>query len=190
MRPLALAAAVLLAACRTEEAAPPAPVALTEESVGYYCQMNLWEHPGPKAQVHLQGVLAPLFFSQVRDAIAYQRMPEQAYAIAVVYVNDMGAAESWEQPGAENWIPAADAFYVVGSAAAGGMGAPEIVPFADPAAAAAFAAEKGGTVLTLDRIGDEAVLAPVEPEGGGDGIAAGSDDYRARLDALRADQGD
>ncbi|WP_409998019.1 nitrous oxide reductase accessory protein NosL, partial [Escherichia coli] len=25
---------------------------MTEEALGHYCQMNLTEHPGPKAQVH------------------------------------------------------------------------------------------------------------------------------------------
>ena len=112
---IAALAALALAACKDEVAERPLPVALTAQSVGHYCQMNLLEHPGPKAQVHLQGLPDPLFFSQVRDAIAYQRMPEQSHAITAVYVNDMGAAPSWDDPGAENWAAAEDVVFVVGA---------------------------------------------------------------------------
>lgn len=174
---------LLLAACKPEVVATPDPVPLTEEAVGYYCQMDLLEHPGPKAQVHLDGLPGqPLFFSQVRDAVAYTRLPEQSHTILAVYVNDMGAAPSWEQTGPLNWIAAKGAHYVVGSAREGGMGAPELVPFADAAKAEAFAAENGGTVMTLDAIPDEAVIAPVVLEGD---IGAGDDaDYDARLRKL------
>jgi copper chaperone NosL len=162
-RLLLVAIAVLLAACSPEEAArPPAPVAMTRDTLGHYCQMNLLEHPGPKAQVHLDGMAAPLFFSQVRDAVAYQRSPEQSHPILAVYVSDMAKAESWEEPGAGNWIAGETAFYVAGAALQGGMGAPELVPFSTRDAAADFAARHGGRVVTLDEIPDEDVLAPVE----------------------------
>ncbi|GAA0302960.1 nitrous oxide reductase accessory protein NosL [Rhodovulum strictum] len=188
MRPF-LAALVLvsLAACREELADLPAPVTMTAEAVGHYCQMDLLEHPGPKGQVHLTGLPHPLFFSQVRDAIAYQRMPEQSHMIAVIYVSDMGASgASWDDPGAANWIAAETAHFVVGSAIAGGMGAPELVPFSDPARAAAFAAGNGGQVLRLADIPDAAVLTPVEIEGD---IGAGDDaDFLDRLRALQAEQ--
>ena len=191
MRRLAMTLVLLaLGACRAEDAALPDAVALTEEVVGHYCQMDLFEHPGPKAQVHLEGVPDPLFFSQVRDGIAYQRMPEQSAVIAVVYVNDMGApGASWERPGADNWIPADLAFYVLGSDTVGGMGAPEVVPFAKEADAATFALENGGRVMQLDDIADAEVLSPVAIGEGhhehGAGSADGAD-YRARLDSLGA----
>jgi copper chaperone NosL len=160
---LVIAALLGLAACREDvQAERPVPVAMTEETLGHYCQMNLTEHPGPKAQVHLDGLPAPLFFSQVRDAIAYQRMPEQSHRITAVYVSDMGAAESWAEPGAENWIAAEAAYYVVGSAIIGGMGAPELVPFTERSAAEAFVRQHGGTILALAEIDDAEVLAPVE----------------------------
>ena len=179
----ALLVVLLLAACREETAAIPDPVPLTEEAVGHYCQMELLEHPGPKAQVHLDGAPGmPLFFSQVRDAVAYTRLPEQDGVIVAVYVNDMGAAPSWENPGPTNWIPAAGAHYVVGSAREGGMGAPELVPFADLDAAAAFAAANGGAVMGLDAIPDSEVIAPVVLEGD---IGEGDDaDYDERLRQL------
>ncbi|MCY1128284.1 nitrous oxide reductase accessory protein NosL [Frigidibacter sp. RF13] len=184
MKRLLLIALVALAACR-EEAQDVTPVALTEEAVGHYCQMNLMEHEGPKAQVHLDGVPGmPLFFSQVRDAIAYARLPEQDGVILAIYVNDMGApGASWAEPGAENWIAADSAYYVTGSSAEGGMGAPELVPFADEAKAAAFAAERGGAVLRLADVPDSAVLAPVEV-GESPATEAGDADYQARLKAL------
>ena len=170
---LSLATAALalsLAACKDESSATlPAPVSMTEEALGHFCQMNLSEHPGPKAQVHLEGQLSPLFFSQVRDAIAYQRMPEQSHRILALYVSDMGAAPSWEDPGIDNWIPAPTAFYVVGSDIIGGMGAPELVPFSDETAANSFAAQYGGAVLLLSQIDDSEVLAPVEFEMDEDG---------------------
>lgn len=164
MRFAALATVVLLAlgACKEEDSPPPPPVSMTEDALGVYCQMSMAEHPGPKAQVLLQGQEAPLFFAQVRDAIAYQRMPEQDGIIAAIYVSDMGAAPSWENPGADNWIAADSAFYVVGAEIAGGMGVSELVPFAGAEAAEAFARDNGGEVVSLDQIGDEQVLAPVE----------------------------
>ncbi|NJM84134.1 MAG: copper resistance protein CopZ [Tabrizicola sp.] len=174
---------LLLAAC-TEEAQDLTPVALTADAVGHYCQMGLLEHSGPKAQVHLEGYAGmPLYFSQVRDAIAYSRLPEQDGVILAIYVNDMGApGASWTNPGASNWIPAEEAHYVVGSRAEGGMGAPELVPFADPEGAAAFAREKGGAVMALAAVPDEAVIAPVAL---GADLAPGDDaDYDARLRAL------
>ncbi|MDP3959347.1 MAG: nitrous oxide reductase accessory protein NosL [Pseudorhodobacter sp.] len=186
MRTAALILLLALAACRDETASLPDPVVMTADAVGHYCQMNVLEHPGPKAQVHLVGLPDPLFFSQVRDAIAYQRMPEQSNTIAVIYVSDMGAAPSWEDPGAENWIAAATAFYVVGSGQTGGMGAPELVPFADSGAAQAFAAAHGGQVAALDQINDADVLAPLADAGAPE--AGDATDYLERLKKLSAEQ--
>lgn len=184
----ALALILLLAACREETARLPDAVPLTADALGHYCQMNLLEHPGPKAQVHLDGLPgAPLFFSQVRDAVAYARMPEQSHAIIGIYVNDMGAAPSWEDTGAGNWIAADAAHYVVGSRRSGGMGAPELVPFADPHKAAAFAAEHGGRVMELSAIPDADVLTPVDLDGGADPAADG--DFEERLRALTRETG-
>ena len=176
-----LAFLLIASACKQEVAQDIAPQDMTAETLGHYCQMNLLEHPGPKAQVHLKGMPGPLFFSQVRDAIAYMRAPEQVAPILAVYVNDMGAARaSWEKPGDGNWIDADKAFFVLGSAREGGMGAPEAVPFAVRAAAEAFAKTEGGEVFELSSITDDMVLTPVEQE-----PAQGhDDDYKGRLRAL------
>ncbi len=181
-----LSLSLALMACKQETAQDLTPVDMTSETLGHFCQMNLLEHPGPKAQIHLEGQPgAPLYFSQVRDAIAYQRMPEQSLPMLAIYVNDMGApGASWDVPGAGNWIAADTAFYVLGSAREGGMGAPEAVPFALREAAEAFAKAEGGAVLTLAEIPDDAVLAPVEmapalPTSEGD-----EDDFTDRLRAI------
>ena len=176
----ALLFALLLAACQEELAQSTDPVALTPESVGHFCQMNLLEHEGPKAQIHLEGLPgAPLFFSQVRDAVTYIRLPEQSHPILAVWVSDMGAAgATWADPGAENWIDATTAHYVVGADVEGGMGAPELVPFADLAAAQAFTADHGGSIMGLAAIPDAAAIAP-ETSAPGD-----EDDYARRLRAL------
>lgn len=181
-RVLAFICLVTLAACQDETAEIPQAVAMTTSAVGHFCQMNLLEHPGPKAQVHLDGLSgAPLFFSQVRDAIAYMRMPEQSHEIAAIYVSDMGQAPSWQSPGHDNWITAESAVYVLGSERVGGMGAPEVVPFGDARSAGTFADRHGGRIVTLSDIPDEAVLAPVQFP---DVPDPGDDDFAARLRAL------
>ncbi len=154
--------ALALSACRDESAEAPSPVPMTEEAVSFFCQMNVLEHGGPKGQVHLEHYPAPLFFGQTRDALAYLMRPEREARIIASYVSDMGAAPSWEDPGAENWIAAHAAFYVVGSGVAGGMGAPEIVPFADRTVAEAFALRNGGAVMAYPDIPDDAVFAPID----------------------------
>ncbi len=176
MRWLALVLlAALLGACSSEEkVVVPAPVTMTEEAVGHYCQMIALDHAGPKAQVHLSGIADPLWFTQVRDAFVFDRLPEETAEVAAIYVNDMGAAKTWEEPGADNWILAAKAVYVVGSRKRGGMGAPEFVPFAEEAAAERFASNFGGSVVAYSQISDEMVLAPVSVDLDGQGDGASS----------------
>ena len=176
----ALLFALALAACQEEVAQNTDPVALTPETLGHFCQMNLLEHEGPKGQVHLDGLPgAPLFFSQVSDMVTYLRLPEQSNVVLAIHVSDMGAeGATWEQPGAANWTDATTATYVVGANVIGGMGAPELVPFADPAEAEAFAALHGGALMDLQSIPDSAIIV-VDPS-----VPEGEDDYSDRLKAL------
>lgn len=178
---LVLLALLSLFACKEEAVQDTTALPLTAEAVGHFCQMNLLEHEGPKAQAHLAGLPGmPLFFSQVRDVVAYIRLPEQSHEILTVWVNDMGApGATWSVPGTENWIDAKDAVYVVGSRLVGGMGAAEIIPFSDREKATAFAMSNGGQVMTLAKIPDEAVLAPVVLDGDNDDA-----DFNQRLRAL------
>lgn len=160
---ISLVVIVLLSACDpTSETERPQPIAMTEEALGHFCQMVVLEHPGPKAQIHLAGQSAPLFFSQVRDGIAYYKSPERDFEIVAFYVSDMGRAENWLKPGIENWLDAEAAHFVVGANVRGGMGAPELVPFGTEAAALGFADEKGGQVLSLADIPENAVLGSVD----------------------------
>lgn len=148
MKPLLILATVLaLTACKDEDAAPPAPSMMTDEALGHYCQMFIADHPGPKAQVHLEGYREPVWFSQVSDAIAYLHDPEKVAAISAIYVSDMAVADDWAVPGASNWIAADDAVFVIESRQLGGMGVPEVVPFGTKAAAEGFVATEGGRIV-------------------------------------------
>ncbi len=183
--PVLLALALPLAACKEEVVQDTAPVEISDDTIGHYCQMNLTEHPGPKAQVHLEGIPDPLFFSQVRDAIAFTRAPEQVAPILAVQVNDMARpGATWEVPGTGNWIDAGSAWFVLGSRREGGMGAPEAVPFSTREAAETFRAAEGGTLMRLSEIPDDMVLAPVEDMGLSGEDGADDADFESRLRAL------
>lgn len=187
IRFLSIIALVSLVGCKEETVQDTSPLPLTVEAVGHFCQMNLFEHEGPKAQAHLGGLpLMPLFFSQVRDVVAYVRLPEQTHEILAVWVNDMGAqGATWSDPGTANWIAAEEAYYVVGSRVVGGMGAPELVPFSEALKADAFAALNGGQVMQLTQIPDDAVLAPVALDGD-----SNDEDFEQRLRSLSRTSGE
>jgi copper chaperone NosL len=125
-------AALTLVACGEEDApqvvSAPAPIEITRDDIGYYCNMIVADHLGPKGQVHI-----------------------------AIYVNDMGRA-SWEKPEAGTWIDARNAWFVVGSNKVGGMGAPEAVSFAAKTDAHAFAGKHGGQVVTFDGVPRDYVL--------------------------------
>jgi copper chaperone NosL len=73
----------------------------------------------------------------------------------------MAKTANWSEPGVDNWIDARQALFVVDSRQAGGMGAPEAIPFGERQAADAYAAANGGHVARLTEIPDSYVLAPV-----------------------------
>lgn len=154
-----LAAILAVAGCSAEEGAhPPAPFALTEDAIGRYCGMNVLEHPGPKGQIILGQVPEPIWFSSARDAVAFTMMPDEPKTIAAIYVSDMGSAASWDAPGAENWVDAKAAFFVIDSTRRGGMGTMETVPFSSETAARSFVDANGGKVVRFADIPPEYVL--------------------------------
>lgn len=158
-----LAAALLLAACSEEEVfEKPEPQTLTREAVGYFCGMIVADHEGPKGQVILQNRTGALWFSSVRDTLAFTRLPEEIDPVAAIYVSDVSRAVSWEHPGAEAWVEIHDAVYVVGSTRKGGMGAPEIAPFSERSDAKLFVEQFGGEILTLSEVPDDALLGAWE----------------------------
>lgn len=166
-RVLALAtfagATLLAAGCDrgAGQARPSSPNEVLAEATGYYCGMLLADHEGPKGQIHLSGREAPLWFSSVRDTIAFLRLPEEPREVTAVYVNDMAQAKNWERPEEGAWIEAHDAWFVLGSDRMGGMGAPEAIPFSTQDAAEAFRARHGGRLARLDEIPDDYVLGAV-----------------------------
>lgn len=159
-----LSSIVALTGCSADanQGPAPEPFTLTAEAAGHYCQMVILEHDGPKAQMFLDGLQNPLWFSQVRDGLARMKSAERTSEILVLYVNDMGAARSWTEPGIDNWITAESAYFVVGSDAVGGMGAPELVPFSDQAKAEEFMQTRGGEIMRFADISAELVLSPVD----------------------------
>ena len=152
---------LLLAGCgEAEEVLPPKPFALTPEAMGRYCGMNVLEHSGPKGQIILDArVPEPIWFSSARDTLAFTMLPEEPKDYAAIYVSDMGKAPSWEKPGETNFINAHKAFFVIGSALRGGMGAEEAVPFSVREAADQFAAKNGGRVVGFDEVPQDYVLS-------------------------------
>ena len=154
-----LLSCLLVSACdkAPTSIAVPGPEEIQGQEIGYYCNMNVAAHKGPKGQIFLAGREQPLWFSSARDTIAFTLLPEEPRNISAVYVSDMGRAK-WDAPQAGTWVEARDAWYVVGSARRGGMGAPEPVPFALKAEAEAFSTQHGGQVFSYPDIPHEQIL--------------------------------
>ena len=149
-----------LAGCGDDDeiVAKPAAVEPTRDASGHYCGMILLDHQGPKAQVHLPDEEEPVWFSSVRDAIAFTMLPEEPRNYTAIYVNDMGAAQ-WDAPEPGTWIDADAAHYVIGSNRMGGMGVPEAVPFAERDAAEGFVAAHGGRIVALTDVPESYIFA-------------------------------
>ena len=157
-------ALVLLTACGEEPTvAKPDPQELTREAIGYYCNMIVADHQGPKAQILLKGRAEPIWFSSVRDAVAFTLLPEEPKSIAAIYVNDMARA-SWDSPEPGTWIEASGASYVIHSDRRGGMGAQEAVPFATAEAARNFTARHGGEVVAYADLPSDYILGSAESD--------------------------
>ena len=158
---IAVFAALLLSACGEDDqrlaAQAPAPKALTRDAIGYYCNMIVADHLGPKGQVLISGRDQPLWFASARDTIVFTLLPGEPKNIAAVYVSDMGRA-SWDHPEAGTWTDARKAWYVIGSNRVGGMGAPEAVPFAAKADAESFADQYGGQAVAFADVPRDYVL--------------------------------
>ena len=164
LAPLLLASA-LISGC-DGPATVDAPIIaheLDRDAIGYYCQMTVLDHTGPKGQVFLSDSDQPLWFTSVRDTIAFTRLPGEPKNIAAIYVTDVGRA-SWDSPEPGTWIDARQAVYVIGSDRLGGMQAPELVPFSERKAAESFVASHGGEIVAFDAIPMDSVL-----EGDGQG---------------------
>ncbi|TWB04664.1 nitrous oxide reductase accessory protein NosL [Bradyrhizobium stylosanthis] len=162
----ALLVPLALAGCDQKQTAQiPPPHRMTAEDIGHYCGMNVLEHPGPKGQIFAASLIQAVWFSSVRDALAFTMLPDEPKDILAIYVSDMGKAPSWDQPGPDNWIEARKALFVIESRAKSGMGGDEAVPFSDRAAAEKFAAENGGRIVGFDEVPRDYVLASANVTG-------------------------
>lgn len=160
MRMFTLMMVLTLTAC-SESSAPgpvPPPAKLTRDAVAHFCGMLVLDHEGPKGQIFIEGQEQPLWFTSVRDTVAFTLLPEETDKILAIYVNDMARAKSWASPGPGTWMKAQDALYVIGSSRHGGMGAQEAVPFSSRASAEAFTGEYGGHVVAFDQIPRDYIL--------------------------------
>ncbi|MDH3972446.1 MAG: nitrous oxide reductase accessory protein NosL, partial [Gammaproteobacteria bacterium] len=119
------------------------------------------DHKGPKGQVFLTDRPQPLWFTSVRDTIAFTMLPGEPKNIAAIYVTDIGHA-SWDQPEPGTWIEAREAFYVLGSDRVGGMQAAEVVPFISREDAKLFIKQHGGEIFVFESIPRESILESAE----------------------------
>ncbi len=156
---LCTAAMLALSGCYGETGAElPGPRELTRDAVGHFCRMIVADHSGPKAQIFVEGRAEPYWFSSVRDAFAFMKLPGETKNVRAIYVNDMGKAANWSAPEPGTWIDARKAYFVLDSARKGGMGLKETVPFATQDAAAAFIAQHGGIVADFSQVPEDYVL--------------------------------
>lgn len=154
---------LLLTACeRAEKAEAPKPRQPGADAVGYFCNMLLQEHKGPKSQVFLKGKQQPLWFTSVRDGIAYTRLPEESQGVSALYVTVVDSATEFDlehpEQSSNTWIEAGWALYVIDSRLRGGMGAMEAFPFREGAEANQFTEMYGGRIVRLSEIPEDYVL--------------------------------
>tara|TARA_B100000446_G_scaffold107053_1_gene100110 strand:+ start:8683 stop:9240 length:558 start_codon:yes stop_codon:yes gene_type:complete len=149
---VALCFIVLLSGCEKETLPTPDAKNISGEEIGYFCRMLVVNHRGPKGQVHLRNTAEPLWFTSVRDTIAFTLMPGEPKSITAIYVNDMEQMSLDSLQPSSDWLNASEAWFVIDSDAIGGMGMPELVPFANETAASHFRAQHGGQLIRLTDI--------------------------------------
>jgi copper chaperone NosL len=153
---------LLLSCSETELVEAPPPQELSRDAIGYFCQMTVVEHTGPKGQVILADREQPLWFVSVRDTLVFTTLPGEPKNISAIYVTDMGRAD-WDNPQPGTWLDAHQAWYVVNSDRTGGMGAPEIVPFGTKEDAERFISRHGGAIVAFDAIDREELVQAMAP---------------------------
>jgi copper chaperone NosL len=167
-RGLLIAGCLLMVAACSEDTGNEAlpPDVLSRDDTGYFCGMIVEDHTGPKSQIRLAGSRKTLWFTSVRDGIAFTLLPEETRAINAFYVSSVDN-DNWDHPESAqaNWLPASSAWYVIESDRRGGMGAAEAIPFAVEAAARQFADQHGGRVAGLADIPASYILGPESDSG-------------------------
>lgn len=133
-----------------------------DDAIGFFCNMLLSEHEGPKSQILLRGEEAPVWFTSVRDGIAFTQLPEEAHRISGLFVTAVDSLTEVNLQHPERyenaWIDAQWAIYVIESDKLGGMGTEEAFPFRDHEQASLFAETHGGRLVRFSDIPVEYVL--------------------------------
>ena len=141
---------LLLTACGPSgTAALPPPQEPNDQSIAYFCQMNLTEHEGPKGQAFLRGKDKPYWFSSPGEAFTFLQTEVMSGELVALYVNDMGQG-TWEHPAPGAWVEIHKATFVLDSSRTASMGGAEPVSFAEKTAAESFAKQYGGRVVDFD----------------------------------------
>jgi copper chaperone NosL len=136
------------------------PQAVTRDAIGYYCNMIVEDHAGPKGQILLTDAEKAIWFTSARDAVAFNLLPGESKNIAAFFVTAMDEAE-WDHPEKQlnSWIHAKSAWYVINSKQRGGMGQMEVIPFKQEQSASNFINEYGGEVVSYIDIPENYILA-------------------------------
>ena len=98
-------------------------------------------------------------------------LPDEPKDIQAIYISDMGKATSWDKPGADNWVEARKAQFVIGSRVKGSMGGNEAVPFSDRSDAEKFVAENGGRIVAFAEVPRDYVLSSGDDSPSDDGVS-------------------
>lgn len=135
------------------------PRAVTIEDIGYYCNMVVQNHSGPKAQIILTDNKQAIWFTSVRDSLAFTMIPGEPKNIGAFFVTAMDDMK-WDHPEQDmgNWGPAQSMFYVINSTRRGGMGQNEAIPFRSRQNAISFTARYGGNIVKYDVIPHDYIL--------------------------------
>ncbi len=135
------------------------PQKVTRDDIGYYCNMIIEDHSGPKGQIILSNTEKAIWFTSVRDAVAFNLLPDESRNIAAFFVTAMDEAD-WHHPEKENnnWIDAKSALYVINSRQRGGMGQMEAIPFKYKQSANTFIENHGGEILSYVEIPENYIL--------------------------------
>jgi copper chaperone NosL len=117
------------------------------------CGMFVAKYPNWLAQIHYDDPSQTRFFDGPKDMMVFYFAPEQYGGPSRETIKDIFVKDYYTL----NWMPAKDAFYVIGSDVYGPMGH-EFIPFATKDAADSFLKDHHGKeVLTFDKITPELV---------------------------------
>ncbi|WP_435096717.1 nitrous oxide reductase accessory protein NosL [Halorubrum sp. N11] len=161
-----------LAGCLGDEASaptePPAPVALDEGKACDACGMMIADHGGPNGQVfyagdHPPGRDGPAWYDSLSELVTDRAAAvDRGHEPVATYVTDYAAVEYEiteagdgrvisSHVSAESFVDWDDAVYAVETGVIGAMG-PDVLPFADSAAAESFVETEGGRVVEPDAV--------------------------------------